>query len=156
LVALSHLGPICKTTPLKYVRDFLTRLFNDHQADVLPILKALHRSLSVDDPPIPSEVKQTIGENLMACWLPILPDEVEWMQKVADCFRLLTWTDLPSEPPPGSALKYVTILLLASADSEPSSKLAMDYLHKALQHILYLPRYTQLSIFTLKKKEFSE
>ena len=138
MVALAHLGPICKVVSLKYVRDFLLRLFSDHQSEVLAIVKALGRALAVSDTAIPPELKQMIGENLMD-WLPILPDDAEWIQKTADCFRLLSWTDWPSEPLQNTARKYVNILLQASVDST-ASKPALDYLHKALQFTLYLPR----------------
>lgn len=138
MVALVHLGPICKAISLKYVRDFLLRLFTDHQSEIPAILKALRRALVVAEPAIPPEIKQMIGENLLD-WLQILPDGPEWLHKVADCFRLLSWTDWPSEPATNIAGKCVTILLLASAESA-KSKTGLDYFHKALQYILYIPR----------------
>lgn len=138
VVALSYLGPICKVISLKLVQEFLYRLLNNQQSEILQILTRLHHSLSATDPPIPPEVKETIVD-ILVTFFPVLPDDLESAKKFANCFRLVSGPHHPlCEPSKSTAKKYIVTLLYASLESQ--SKTALDYILKALQLTLYLPR----------------
>lgn len=138
MVALSYLGPICKTVSLKLVQDFLYRLLNNQQSEILTILSRLRHSLSTTDSAIPSEVKETTAD-ILGAFFPILPDDLESAKQFASCFRLVSGPHHPlCDPSSAIAKKYIVTLLYASLESQ--SKTALDYLLKALQLTLYLPR----------------
>jgi hypothetical protein len=137
IVALSYVGPICKVLPLKSVQNFLYRLLNSQQSEILLILTRLHHSLNTADPPIPLEVKETITDILVELF-PILPDDFEFLKKFASCFSLVSGAHRPlCESSSSTARKCIATLLFASRESQ--SKTALDFLLKALQLTLYLP-----------------
>ncbi len=137
MVALSHLGPLCKTVPLKSVQEFLYRLLNNQQSEILIILNRLHHSLISADTPIPLEVKETIADILVGLF-PILPDDLETVKRFASCFRLVSGPHRSLCDPSTSTAKMSVVTLL-HASLESQSKIAVDYLLKALQLTLYLP-----------------
>ena len=137
MVSLSYLAPICKTVPLKLVQDFLYRLLNNQQSEILNILNRLHHSLNTSDLPIPLEVKETIADILIGLF-PILPDDLKTVKRFASCFRLVSGAHRPlCDPSTTTAKMSIVTLLYASLESQP--KVAVDYLLKALQLTLYLP-----------------
>jgi hypothetical protein len=137
-VALSYLGSICKVLSIKSVQNFLYRLLNSQQSEISLILTRLHHSLNTADPPIPLEVKETVADILVGLF-PILPDDFQFLKKFASCFSLVSGAHRPlCGPSTSTARKCIATLLFASRESQ--SKTALDYLLKALQLTLYLPR----------------
>lgn len=138
MLALSYLGPICKALPFKTVQSFLYQLINHQQSEISVILKRLQDSLSAVDSPVSLEVKETIADVLVG-FFPVLPEGLESAKLFANCFRLVSGPHQPlCEPSVSTAKKNILILLYASQQS--LSKPALEYLLKALQLTLYLPR----------------
>ena len=138
MIALSYLGSICKAFPPKVVQSFLYRLLNNQQSEMLVILNRLQNSLCTVDPPVSLEIKETIVDILVG-YLPILPGDLESARLFSNCFRLVAGPHQPlCDPSITTAKKNILIFLYASQQSQ--SKSASEYLLKALQLTLYLPK----------------